>query len=479
MLVASLIIPQSVGFAVEVDNADDYLHVSGNRILDIYGNEVRLTGIAWFGFETSNKSYHGLWANKLENILDIVADNGFNLLRVPLCVELVNQWRQGVYPMPDSINTYVSPELEGVNSLQLMDKSIAYCKKIGLKVMFDMHRIVNSGQSNTWYSGDYTAEDFEKCWKWLAEHYKNDDTIIAMDIFNEPHGKTYHNEVAAKWDDSTDQNNWKYEAEKVGKAILEINPHLLIVVEGNEVYPKEGYTYEDKNVDQYYNTWWGGNLRGVLEHPIDLGDGQEQLVYSPHDYGPSVSQQPWFAKDFNKETLLNDVWRPNWFYIHENEIAPILIGEWGGKMDNGDNEKWMNALAKLIYENKLHHIFWCLNPNSGDTGGILDYDFKTIDTEKLALVQPTLWKNENSDKFIGLDHQVNLGKNGTHVFTRESKLLGDINSDGSVNSLDYILFKRYLLGYIIEININIWDLNNDEKVNSLDMVILKKIILNS
>ena len=34
---------------------------------------------------------------------------------------------------------------------------------------------------------------------------------------------------------------------------------------------------------------------------------------------------------------------------------------------------------------------WCLNPNSGDTGGLLDYDFLTPKKEKLALldrVQP-------------------------------------------------------------------------------------------
>ena len=46
-----------------------------------HGNEVRLTGIAWFGYETPNCSYHGLWANTLDDILDKVADNGFNTLK--------------------------------------------------------------------------------------------------------------------------------------------------------------------------------------------------------------------------------------------------------------------------------------------------------------------------------------------------------------------------------------------------------------
>src|SRR5690349_20752459 len=39
-----------------------YLHTSGNKIVDSQGNTVRLTGINWFGMETSNLTFHGLWA---------------------------------------------------------------------------------------------------------------------------------------------------------------------------------------------------------------------------------------------------------------------------------------------------------------------------------------------------------------------------------------------------------------------------------
>jgi aryl-phospho-beta-D-glucosidase BglC (GH1 family) len=69
-----------------------------------------------------------------------------------------------------------------------------------------------------------------------ADKLKNDDTILAIDLKNEPHGKRGYTATApslmAKWDNSTDENNWKYAAEKCGKAILKANPNLLIVVEG-------------------------------------------------------------------------------------------------------------------------------------------------------------------------------------------------------------------------------------------------------
>eukprot|EP01037_Dinobryon_pediforme_P044289 gene44289-55962_t len=34
--------------------------------------------------------------------------------------------------------------------------------------------------------------------------------------------------------------------------------------------------------------------------------------------------------------------------------------------------------------------FWCLNPNSGDTGGILLNDWQSVDTHKLSFLTPSL-----------------------------------------------------------------------------------------
>lgn len=459
------------------DNNDDYLHTDGSKILDANGNEVRLTGIAWFGNETPDYSFHGIWANTPWNILDTVANNGFNILRVPLSVELVDQWRQGKNPMPSSINDYLNPDLKGKNSLELLDMVIAYCKKVGMKVMLDMHRISSGGQTPTWYTGNYTAEDFENCWAYLADHYKNDDTVVAADVFNEPHGKSYQAGESAKWDGSTDKNNWKYEAEKVGEKILDINPNLLVVVEGVETYPKEGLTYDAKGISDYYGTWWGGNLRGVKDFPVNPGKYKNQIVYSPHDYGPGVSAQSWFEGDFTKDSLTRDVWRPNWLYLKEKNIAPVLVGEWGGNLDGANNEKWMRELADSIKENNLNHTFWCVNPNSGDTGGILGYDFKTVDKAKMDLVRPTLWQDSNG-KFIGLDHKVNLGANGTHVAgtpeTPETPvMIGDVNGDGNVNILDVMKLNNYLLDDSTKINEKNSDINGDGSISILDLIALK------
>ena len=218
--------------------------------------------------------------------------------------------------------------------------------------------------------------------------------------------------AAAIWNDSKDANNWKYVAETAASKVLAKNPNVLIMVEGIEIYPKnikKNGDYSSTNSDDYYFNWWGGNLRGVKDYPIDLGKYQDKLVYSPHDYGPTVYQQPWFEGDYTYKSLMKDCWKDNWFYIQEQDIAPLLIGEWGGFMTE-PNLTWMTYMRKLIKDNHVNHTFWCFNANSGDTGGLVKDDFVTWDEEKYDFVKEVLW--QEGGKFVGLDHAIPLGDNG-------------------------------------------------------------------
>lgn len=79
----------------------------------------------------------------------------------------------------------------------------------------------------------------------------------------------------------------------------------------------------------------------------------------------------------------------------------------------GDNLKWMTLLRQLILDNQLHHTFWCFNANSGDTGGLVKDDFTTWDEDKYAFVKEVLWQQDGA--FVGLDHEVPLGKAGNGI----------------------------------------------------------------
>lgn len=392
---------------------DDWLSVKGNKIVDKNGKEVWLTGCNWFGYNTGTNTFDGLWACDLNTSIASIADHGFNLLRVPISSELIKNWSNGNYPTAN-FNQATNSYLVGMNSLEIFDYVVGQCRANGLKIMIDIHCAKTDAMGHMkalWTDGDISEKDYLDTLAWMAKRYKNDDTIIAFDLENEPHGKP-NESPRAKWDNSKDSDNWKYIAEKAANSVLKQNPNVLVMVEGIEIYPidtKKNGNFSSTNSADYYFNWWGGNLRGVKDNPIDLGKHQNKLVYSPHDYGPAVCQQPWFKSGYNYNSLYKDCWHDNWFYIQEEGIAPLLIGEWGGYMTE-PNLTWMTHLRKFIKTNKINHTFWCFNANSGDTGGLVKDDFVTWDTEKYNFVKEVLW--QENGKFVGLDHEIPLGKNG-------------------------------------------------------------------
>lgn len=402
---------------------DDWLHTDGRRILDASGKEVWLTGVNWFGYNTGTNTFDGLWNSQLAPTVKSIADHGFNLIRVPMSAQLLNEWASGVYPRANYNNAY-NPELNAMNSLEIFDYFLALAEANGIKVMIDIHSAQTdaSGHNvNLWYTANVTEDQYLAALSWAARRYRDNDTIIAFDLKNEPHGKPFEGDGAAIWNDSTRPNNWKYMAERAAAAVLAENPNVLIMVEGIEIYPVNIRTngdYHSTAEEDYYFNWWGGNLRGVRDYPVDLGAYQNKLVYSPHDYGPTVYAQPWFSGNYTYASLMRDCWEDNWFYIYEKNTAPLLIGEWGGYMRE-PNLTWMTYMRQLISTYHLNHTFWCLNANSGDTGGLLLDDFITWDTEKYEFVREVLW--QENGRFVGLDHRIPLGENGIDLTTAHGR----------------------------------------------------------
>lgn len=395
---------------------DDWLTTEGSHIVDMNGTEVWLTGCNWFGYNTGTNIFDGVWNCNLKDTLKSIADHGFNVLRVPMSAELLLQWKNGEYPRANYNNAY-NEELNSMNSLEIFDYVLSLCEQNGMKIIIDIHCAKTDAAGHNhpvWYNGNITEDDFVEALSWCAERYKNNDTIIGYDLKNEPHGKASETPHAI-WNDSDSPDNWKKVAERAGNAVLDANPHALIIIEGIQIYPKDIKTnnfVSTNDDDDYYNTWWGANLMAVKDYPIDFGSPErnKQIIYSPHDYGPRVYEQPWFQGGFTYESLMKDAWYDYWLYIQEEGIAPIFVGEWGGFME-GDNLKWMEYFRQLIAEKHLHHTFWCFNANSGDTGGLVKDDFKTWDEEKYNFVKEVLWQTEEGE-FIGLDHAVPLGVNG-------------------------------------------------------------------
>jgi endoglucanase len=344
------------------------LSTRGAKIVDAKGDRVLLQGVNWFGMETETHAPHGLWKRDYKDMLLQIKNLGYNLIRLPYSVEALRS--ENVSGIDFSIGT--NRELENKTPIEIMDAIVEEAQRQGLLILLDSHRLNDKRIPELWYGDGYSEADWINTWLQLAQRYKNQPNIIGADLKNEPHGK-------ASWGTDDLATDWRLAAERAGNAIAKVNPDWLIVVEGVE-----------NNVpgQKLANHWQGGNLEGVLHYPVRLSK-RNKLVYSPHEYGPGVYDQPYFS-DKNFPQNLLDRWQIGFHYISSQNRAPIFVGEFGGRLDDNREIIWMREFLKYIQKKNLSFAFWSWNPNSEDTGGILLDDWKNVDLPKQQLISQLL-----------------------------------------------------------------------------------------
>ncbi|WP_406835048.1 cellulase family glycosylhydrolase [Streptomyces sp. AHU1] len=339
-----------------------YWHTDGRKLLDAQNQPVRMAGINWFGFETSNYVAHGLWSRDYKSMIDQMKTLGYNTIRLPYSDDIF----KGTQPTGISYAGGLNADLQGLDSLQVMDKIVGYAGSVGLKVVLDRHRPDSSAQSALWYTSAVPETTWITDLKALATRYQGNTAVIGIDLHNEPHDP-------ACWGCGDTSTDWRLAAERAGNAVLSVNPSLLIFVEGVQTVNGQ-------------STWWGGNLAGVANAPVRLNVAN-RLVYSAHDYATSVAQQPWFS-DPSFPANMPAIWDKYWGYIFKQNIAPVWLGEFGTTLQSAVDQKWLAALVDYLRPtstygaDSFNWTFWSWNPNSGDTGGILKDDWQTVDTVK-------------------------------------------------------------------------------------------------
>ena len=340
-----------------------WLHTKGSRILDSTGKAHVIRATSWFGMETASCAPHGLWQIRLDDGMAQIASFGFNAIRLPYSNECL-----AAGSTVTGVDLTLNPTLKGRTPLEVMDAFVASAKAHGLSVILDRHRPDSGAQSELWYTSTWSEARWIADWTLLAKRYAKDPTVIGADLHNEPHG-------AACWGCGDPRRDWAAAATRAGNAVLKVNPRLLVVVEGVEQ-------------QQASKTWWGGGLADAKKHPVRLKVAH-QLVYSTHDYPASVFAQPWFsAKTYPKN--LPAVWKASWGYLQEGGKTPVLLGEFGTKLQTTSDRQWLATLVAYVRKNDMSFAYWSYNPNSGDTGGLVQDDWKTPQQAKLAALRPIL-----------------------------------------------------------------------------------------
>ena len=351
------------------------------------GQPFHVKGINWFGSETEMTVPGGLRERRMGELLDFVRDSGFNALRILVNHHFVLVNRQ---LNAGGFDEGLNPELVNLRYLEMLEHLIREAGKRKLLVMVVVHRTTATAWpgDGLWYDKDVSEEDAKESWTKLATMLCKRWNAFAADLVNEP--------VHATWGRNK-PIDWNKAAERLGDTVLSACPRLLVFVQG--VGGEPGAPGDGGVAEGYF---WGENVVGAKTAPVRLSD-MTKLVYSPHTYGPGVfpnqnyfptcqgggctcqgggycghERNPWPQN-------MPEVWDKHFGFVADLTGRAVVVGEFGGFYTFHDKE-WNDAFVGYLIERGFGAFFFCLNPDSDDTGGLLKPGWFDVNEGKLKLL---------------------------------------------------------------------------------------------
>lgn len=222
---------------------DQFIQVSGRKLIDPDGNEFLIKGIAfgnrvWQNVSREPSGHHG--PGDYETIKSL----GFNSVRFYLNYQLFE----------DDARPFEYKE-EG---FAWIDKNIAAARKAGIRLILNMHipqgGFQSLGKGDALWQKAGLQERLAALWQAIAERYKDEQQIIGYGLVNEP----IPTGTLAKWTDL---------AQKLITSIRQADEHHIVFVE-KAIYVEDNYTIDEN-----------------LNFPM-VQDPAGQMVYEFHMYEP-------------------------------------------------------------------------------------------------------------------------------------------------------------------------------------------------
>jgi endoglucanase len=336
---------------------------------------MTLKSVNWYGFEYAPFVPGGLDKAPLDSILYTLHTLGFNALRIPFADETVESnpvVLKGVG---------ANPSLRGLHSLDIMQRIIERAHVYGIRVILCNSRS-EAGRgpelkTGLWYTSAYPEQAWMNDWITLVKRFRNDSAFVGADLRNEPHiiGSSFdlnayfiHGPLWGAYHGTYyHDRDWRYAAETLGNSLLNINPHMMIIVEGVQMYL-------DPDRGVLTGGLWGSNLVGVQYDPIVLAH-PGQLMYSVHEYGPHMWQGDWFTPKTTYRSLAKR-WTDLWGYLlsaSRQLQTPIFVGEFGtchqywACVSSNQAWKqgfWFKSFVRYLHEHpQVSWAYWALNPD--------------------------------------------------------------------------------------------------------------------
>lgn len=319
------------------------LHTSGRFIVDSNGARVHLNGVNWYGAESTDYVVAGLQTASLQNIVQQIKSLGFNVVRLP--------WSNQLYESNPPVPSYAlaaNTGMQGENALTALDQVIAALTGAGIMVILDDHNsnaewcCSTTDGNSLWYNTQYPQANWIADWQGMAQRYQSNPLVIGVDLRNEPRSP-------ATWGGSA-ANDWHAAAELGGNAVLGVDPHLLVFVEGVN---------------------YATDLSGAASLPIQLNVAN-QLVYEAHNYGFDYTGLSGYSDYASRAGA-------SWGYLATgSNPQPLWVGEFGtcntastciNSGSNADLGFWFNMITAYMQQNGIDWTYWAVNGTESTGSG--------------------------------------------------------------------------------------------------------------
>lgn len=321
---------------------DAVFSVSNNNL---YFNkqEYKIKGINWFGMESSCYCPHGLWIHDTEYYMNVIRNFEFNSIRIPFSYEMATNMNQ-----PLTIDCVkADPYIATMNAKDYLHHLFYHASIRNISILLDFHRDHDGIQS---YPTSMISQDqYFEAWKLMLVEFGSYSNLIGIDIKNEPHG-------GITW----------YEWSTFVKSFISFVD--------TQVSQYKGLFWVEGVEEAFDGSAWGGSFSKM---DTFFGPNPDlRIVFSPHVYGVSVRG----INSLNDGDYQWETWFGFLTQYYENLVC---IGEIGGFNGGSDYQWHQNVLSYLQRKSIRNFYYWCLNPDSGDTGGILGADWTMIDQSKI------------------------------------------------------------------------------------------------
>jgi endoglucanase len=336
----------SLFFLQQHSNAQDFLKTKGKQIVNSKGDNILLRGMGLGGWmlqegymlginkdgqqyrireriesligKEKTAEFYNAWLSNHTSKADIDSLRawGFNSVRLPMHYNL--------YTLPIESEKVQGTQTWLNKGFEMTDALVEWCKANNIYLILDLHA-APGGQGNdnnisdrdpskpSLWESEANQQKTIAFWKKIAERYKNEPTIIAYDIINEPNWG---------FEDKDDKNGLKETKNEpleklmreITAAIREVDKNHIIIIEGNG---------------------WGNNYKGIL----DDGVWDDNMVLSFHKY--------W---NFNDQESIAHILK-----TREDYNIPVWLGETGE-----NSNTWFTQAIQLLESNNIGWAWWPL-----------------------------------------------------------------------------------------------------------------------